>query len=161
MIERAATWGEVAAGTTLLSPTDLPLVVVKTAPGKNGGLWYLAHDHGGRKFNISPKPSDAPVTILECTPEEAEFAAINGLGAERILEMEREVRMPWRARRWLVPAFPTGGRGALSQAQMHLNWYHGTYVTDIKTIKAAVAAHDEMHRDQFMDKPHTHRVKGE
>lgn len=156
MIERPGTWGEVTEGTTLLSPTEAPLVIVKTKPGKSG-VWYLAKDHTGREIPISPKPSDLAVTILEATPEEAELAAANGLGAVRMLDLEREQRMPERAKRWVVPPFPRKGRGALEKAKDHLNWHHGTYTTDIRTLKQATEAHEEMHRDSFMDKPHTHK----
>lgn len=158
MIERPATWGEVTEGTTLLSPSEAPLVIIKTAVSpKSGKLWYLARDHNKREFNIEPKPSDLPVTILEVTPEEAEMAATHGLGAERLLDLEREQRMPERAERWTVPPFPKKGRGVLDRAKDHLSFYHGTYTTDIRTLKQAAEAHEEMHRDHFMDLPHTHK----
>lgn len=164
MIEKPATWGEVAVGTTILSPTAAPLVIVRTAESpKTGKVWYLAHDHGKREFNIAPKPSDAPVTILEATAEEAEWVAINELGAERLLDNEREARMEERAKQWLVPPFPTKGRGALDKAKDHLSWYHGCYTTDIaRTLKQAAEEHAKMHDPDeiggvFMDMPHTHK----
>lgn len=161
MIERPGTWGEVTAGTSLLTPNEMPIVIVRTAETK-GGTWYLAHDHQRREIRISPKPSDLAVTLLECTPEEAELVAKEILGAERIIEAERETRMPERAKRWKVPPFPTKGRGALVKAKDHLSWYHGTYTTDIRTLKQATEAHAEMHDPEaiggvFMDMPHTHR----
>lgn len=167
MIEKPGTWGEVGEGTTLLSPTELPLVIIRTAPDKSGRLWYLAQDHGKREFKIAPKPSDAPVTILECTEQEAINVATLGLGAHRILEAEREGRMEQRAKRWIVPPFPSRGRGALDHARTHVEWYHGCYAGDaavsggFKTLKEIAAAHAQMHEDNFMDMPHTHENKGE
>jgi hypothetical protein len=162
MIEKQGTWGEVTEGTTLLSPSAAPLVIVRTAPGKKGGLWYLARDHNKREFRIAPKPLTEPVTILETTPEEAELVAVHGLGAERLLDLERERRMPERSQQWKVPPFPKKGRGALDRAKDHLSWYHGTYTTDIRTLKQANEAHAEMHDPEavgglFMDMPHTHK----
>src|SRR4051812_25024965 len=114
MIERPSTWGEVTAGTTLLSPTEAPLLIIAAAPSaKTGKLWYQAKDHAGRTFTIKPKPSDAPVTLLECTETEAILIAEKGLPATHILDMEREARMPERSKKWIVPAVPTKGRGAL------------------------------------------------
>lgn len=162
MIERQGTWGEVTAGTSLLSPKDAPLVIVKTAPGRNGGLWYLAMDHNKRQFKISPKPSEAPVKILEMTPEEAEALVVQQLGAHRILDAERERRMAQRAKQWIVPPFPAKGRGALDRARDHVNWYHGCYsgtaeyAGGFKTLKEIAEAHAQMHEQEFMDMPHTH-----
>lgn len=161
MIERAATWAEVTTGTTLLTPTDLPIVIVRTAEDRKGRIWYLAHDHNKRKIRIEPKPSSAPVTLLECTPEEAEANVIELLGAERVLDLERERRMPERAKRWLVPPLASKGRYALDQARDHLSWYHGTYAGSaenggFKTLKQILSAHAEMHEQDFMDRPHTH-----
>lgn len=163
MIERTGTWSEVTEGTTILSPTEAPLVIVKTAVSpKSGKLWYLARDHNKREFNIEPKPSDLAVRILEVTPEEAELVAIGGLGAERLLDFEREARMEERAKKWIVPAFPKKGRGTLDRAKDHLSWYHGVYTTDIRTLKQATEAHAEMHDPEsigglLMDMPHTHK----
>lgn len=162
MIERQGTWGEVAEGTTLLSPNELPLVVVRAAPDKRGRLWYLAQDHNKREFRITPKPSQEPVRILESTEEEAEWLATNRLGAHRLLDDERDRRMEERARNWIVPPFPTKGRGALDRARNHVDWYHGAYAGDaqyaggFKTLKQIAAAHTEMHEVEFMDMPHTH-----
>ena len=157
MKERPGTWGEVSEGTTLLSPTQLPLVIVKTARTK-AGLWYLAHDHNGDERRIAPKPSDQAVTILECTPEEAEMAAVHGLGAERILDFEHQARMPERSKRWIVPDFPSKGRGALDMGREHLRWYHGVHDPALKTLKQMAAAHAEMHGEPLMmDMPHTHQ----
>lgn len=161
MIERPATWGEVAEGTTLLSPKGAPLAIVKTAATK-AGLWYLAIDHNKRQFKIAPKPSSTPVTILEATEEEAELFAAAGLGAHRMLDAERERRMPQRAKQWIVPPFPTKGRGALDHARTHVEWYHGAYggpaevSGGYKTLKEIREAHTEMHEKWFMDMPHTH-----
>lgn len=162
MNERPGTWGEVVEGTTLLSPTGAPLVIVKTAKDSQGRIWYQSHDHTKHKATIKPKPSDAPVTLLECTPEEAELAAVHGLGAERILDFEREARMPERSKQWIVPKLSSAGRRALDQARDHVGWYHGTYSGSaenggFKTLKQILAAHAEMHEEQFMDKPHTHK----
>lgn len=156
MIERPGTWSEVGVGTTLLTKTELPLLVVRTADTKKG-RWYLAHDHHRREIRITPKPSDGAVTILECTPEEAELIAVHGLRAEHIVQNEREARMPERAKRWVVPPFPVKSRGALNRAKDHIAWYHGTYTTDINTLKQATEAHAEMHAENFMDRPHTHK----
>lgn len=161
MIERQGIWGEVSEGTTILSPTDLPLLVIKTAPTKRG-LWYLAVDHGKREFKIEPKPSDLPVKILEATPEEAEMLVRTTLGGQFMLDREREQRMPERAKRWIVPPFPAKGRGALEAARTHVEWYHGTYggsadyAGGFKTLKEIREAHEQMHAEHFMDKPHTH-----
>lgn len=161
MIERTGTWGEVTEGVTILSPTDLPLYVVKTAATKKG-LWYLAIDHGKREFKISPKPSDLGVKILEMTPDEAEVLVVHQLGAHRILEAERDRRMPERAKQWIVPPFPTKGRGALDHGRTHVEWYHGTYggsaeyAGGFKTLKQIAEAHAQMHDEHFMDMPHTH-----
>jgi hypothetical protein len=65
--------------------------------------------------------------------------------------------MPERAKQWVVPPFPKPGRQALNKAKDHLSWYHAVYTTDIRTLTQAREAHDEMHRDHFMDMPHTHR----
>lgn len=163
MIERPGTWGEVAEGTTLLSPTGAPLVIVRTAKDAQGRLWYQAHDHNKHKMPIKPKRSDAPVTLLECTPEEAELAAVHGLGAERILDLEREARMEERSKQWTVPALASKGRHALDQARDHVDWYHGAYSGPaesnggFKTLKQILAAHEEMHAQTFMDKPHRHK----
>lgn len=162
MIERPATWSEVSSGTTLLSPTDAPLLIIRTKVDGRGRTWYLAADHQRREFRIAPKPSEAPVIILECTPEEAEWAAIRGIGAQRVIEFEREARMPERAKRWIVPPFPAKGRGALERARDHVDWYHGAYSGPadasggFKTLKQIMAAHLEMHDAHFMDMPHTH-----
>lgn len=157
MIERTATWGDVAEGATILSPSDAPLAIIKTARTRKG-LWYLAQDVHRRQFNISPKPSEAPVTLLECTPEEAELIAVHGLRAEHIMDLERESRMAERAKRWIVPPLPTKGRGVLDRVRDHLSWYHAVYTTDIKTLKQAREAHDEMHTEPLlMDRPHTHK----
>lgn len=163
MIEKPGTWGEVTAGTTLLSPTEAPLVIVKAEPSqKTGKVWYRAADAHGHQFTIKPKPSDLPVTLLEVTPEEAELVALGGLQARHLIDLEREARMPERAKRWNVPPFPSKGRGALDRAKDHLSWYHGTYTTDIRTLKQAAEAHSEMHDPEavggvFMDRPHTHK----
>lgn len=162
MIERPGTWGEVGVGTTLLSPTEKPLIVVRFERG-----WRLAEDHNHRKFRISPKPSEAPVKILECTEDEAILACEQYLGAHRILEAERERRMPERAKRWIVPPFPAKGRGALDRARDHVDWYHGTYAGQadyaggFKTLKEITAAHAAMHEEMFMDMPHTHTHEGD
>lgn len=163
MIERQATWGEVTAGTTLLSPSEAPLIIIRAEPSpKTGKLWYLARDAHGRDFSIKPKPSDLPVTLLEATPEEAELLALEGFSARHLIDMEREARMPERSKRWIVPPFPKKGRGALDKAKDHLSWYHGTYTTDVRTLKQAIEAHAEMHDPDavgglFMDMPHTHK----
>lgn len=164
MIERPGTWGEVTAGTTLLSPSEAPLVIIKTQVSpKTGKTWYLAKNANGREMTIKPKPSDTPVTLLEVTPEEAELVAVGGLRASHLLDLERESRMVERAKKWIVPAFPTKGRGALDRAKDHISWYHGTYTTDAaRTLKQAIEAHKEMHDPEavggvFMDKPHTHK----
>lgn len=162
MIEVEGTWGQVTAGTTLLSPTGGPLVVIKTKTDPQGRTWFQLHDHNKHKIVVKPKPSDTPVTLLECTPEEAELAAIHGLGAERMLDFEREARMEQRSRQWIVPPFPSGGREALNRARDHIGWYHGTYsgVAEnggFKTLKQMTSAHTQMHEEHFMDKPHTHR----
>lgn len=167
MIEVPGTWGKVDVGTTLLSKTGNPLVVVEM---KNG--FYLLSDHTGHKYAVKPKEPDAPVTLLEATPEEAELAAVHGLGAERLLDFEREKRMESRSKQWIVPAFPQAvvrgrkNRFALDQARDHLQHYHGTYAGTaenggFKTLKQITAAHDEMHDPEavggvFMDLPHTH-----
>lgn len=166
MIQRPGTWGEVEAGVTLLSPTEAPLAILKTAPGKNGALWYLAVDHNGREFKIAPKPSEEPVTILECTPEEAELYARLELKASHVLDIEQQRRMPERAKRWIVPPFPSRGRGALDHARTHIEWYHGAYggsadyAGGFKTLKEIRAAHAQMHEENFMDMPHTHEDGG-
>jgi hypothetical protein len=164
VIERPGTWGEVEAGTTLLSPTDLPLLIVLTKADAQGRVWYQAHDHIKRNITIQPKPADAPVTLLEMTPEEAEAVATRGLGAERVLDWEREARMPERAKRWVIPVLATSGKYALNQARDHLSWYHSTYsgsaeAGGFKTLKQILKAHQEMHEECFMDKPHTHKEK--
>lgn len=170
MIERPGTWGEVTAGTTLLSPTKLPLLIARTAPDKKGKLWYLAKDHNSREFRISPKLSDEPVTILECTEDEAEDVARELLGATHLLHLEREARMADRSKQWIVPPLPMKGRGALDRARDHLSWYHGTYsgpadaYGGFKTLKQIAAAHEEMHDETavgglFMDMPHSHEAK--
>ena len=75
--------------------------------------------------------------------------------------------MPARRKLWTAPAFPLKGRGALEQARVHVEWYHGTYAGSaaggFKTLKEITDAHREMHETYFMDKPHTHEdpVKGE
>lgn len=161
MIERPGTWGEVTAGTTLLSPKGAPLAIIKTAATK-AGLWYLAIDHNKRQFKIAPKPSATPVTLLEATPEEAEWLATAELGAHRLLDAERDRRMPERAKQWIVPPLPTRGRGALDHARTHVEWYHGTYGGDaqvsggFKTLKEIREAHQQMHDEMFMDMPHIH-----
>lgn len=161
MIEKPGTWGDVREGTTLLSPSQAPLAIIKTAVTRKG-TWYLAMDHNKRKFRIAPKPSDLPVTLLESTPEEAEAVAIHGFGAHRILDAERERRMPERAKQWIVPPFPKAGRGALDHARTHVEWYHGAYggpaevSGGFKTLKEIREAHAQMHADGFMDMPHTH-----
>lgn len=162
MNERPGTWGEVAEGTTLLSPTDLPLLIVKVAVDGAGRRWFRARDHTKREMTIKPKPSDAPVTLLEATEEEAVLLARSALGASHVLDAEREARMPERAKRWTVPPLATKGRYALDQARDHLSWHHGTYAGSaenggFKTLKQILAAHEEMHETHFMDKPHTHR----
>lgn len=163
MIEKPGTWGQVTEGTTLLSPTELPLLIVRTAPDRKGRIWYQAIDHNKAKYKISPKPSEAPVTLLECTEQEAINVAVHGLGAHRILEAERDRRTEERAKRWLVPPLPTKGRGALDHARTHLDWYHGTYsgsadyAGGFKTLKQITEAHTEMHEEHFMDRPHTHK----
>lgn len=162
MIEVPSTWGAVKEGTTLLSPKGAPLVVVRVAKDRRGRTWFQCHDHNKRKIRIAPKPSDLEVTLLECTPEEAEGYAKLGLGAERILDFERENRMAERAKQWILPPFPTKGRRALDQARDHLSWYHGTYSADaesggFKTLKQMIRAHEEMHEQVFMDLPHTHK----
>lgn len=164
MIERPGTWGEVGEGTTLLSPTDLPLIIVRTAKDSSGRVWYRAQDHNRREMTIKPKPSDAPVKLLEATPEEAERIATQELGATHVLDGEREARMPERSKRWGVPPLATKGRYALDQARDHVGWYHGTYAGSaenggFKTLKQILAAHEEMHETHFMDKPHTHKER--
>lgn len=162
MIQRSGTWGEVAEGSVILSPKDLPLLVVKTAATKKG-LWYLAVDHGKREFRIPPKPSDLPVNILEATPEEAELLVTTQLGGVRLLDRERELRMAERAKQWIVPPLASKGRGALEHARTHVEWYHGTYggsadyAGGFKTLKQIREAHDQMHAEVFMDLPHTHK----
>lgn len=166
MIERPATWGEVEVGTTILSPTELPLLITKTAP-TNKGLWYLAVDHGKREFKISPKPSDLPVTILEASEIEATLLVKEKLNAVLLLSMEREHRMPERAKRWAVPPLASRGRGALDHARTHIEWYHGAYggsaeyAGGFKTLKQIREAHNQMHEEHFMDMPHTHEAQGE
>lgn len=162
MIERPGTWGEVQAGVTILSPTDLPLLVVKTAATKKG-LWYLAIDHNKYEYRIPPKPSDLSVKILEMDPGEAEMLVRTEFGAQRLLDREREARMPERAKRWIVPPLASKSRGALDLARTHVEWYHGTYggsadyAGGFKTLKQIREAHDQMHAEHFMDKPHTHK----
>lgn len=159
MIEKPGTWGEVTAGTTLLSPNEAPLLIIRAEPSpKTGKIWYLARDAHAREITIKPKPSDLPVTLLECTPEEAELVAIHGLEARHIIDLERDRRMVERNKRWLVPPFPIKGRGALDRAKDHISWYHGTYTTDIRTLKQATEAHAEMHIEPVLiDRPHTHK----
>lgn len=162
MIEVPGTWADVTAGTTLLSPTGNPLLIIRTEVDAKGRTWYQSHDHTKHKATIRPKPSDAPVTLLECTPEEAELAAIHGLGAERIIDFERDARIEQRSRQWVVPPLATTGRTALDKARDHVGWYHGTYSGSaenggFKTLKQILAAHAEMHEQQFTDKPHTHK----
>lgn len=158
MIERPGVWAELDVGVSLLTPTGKPVVVVRKERG-----WLLLHDYGKRKIRVSPKPPDRPVTILECTPEEAERVARSGLGAERILDFERERRMEQRAKQWLVPPVPTGGAGALNLVRDHVSWYHGSYSGSaegsggFKTLKQILQAHTEMHEEVHMDLPHTHR----
>lgn len=164
MIERPATWGEVVEGTTLLTPTELPILIVKTAKDRSGKLWYQAIDHGKRRSTIAPKDPRTPVTILEATEEEAELLARNLLGAVHVIDAERERRMPQRSKRWLVPPLRTKGPGALNAARDHVSWHHGTYAGSaenggFKTLKEILAAHEEMHDTHFMDKPHTHKEK--
>lgn len=163
MIERPGTWGEVTNGTTLLSPTQAPLVISNTAVSpKTGRLWYQATNANGRTFTIQPKDPATPVVLLEMTPEEGVLIAKGGLNAHHLIDMEREARMAERAKRWKVPAVPTKGKGALNRIKDHLSWYHGTYTTDIRTLRQALDAHTEMHDEGaiggvFMDKPHTHK----
>lgn len=161
MIERPGTWGEVEQGVTILAPNQRPLYVVRTAETKKG-RWLLVIDHLKNEFRISPKPSGGPVSILEMTDEEAELVVTEKLGAHRILDAERERRMPERAKLWIVPPFPAKGRGALDHARTHVEWYHGGYAGEAQyaggftTLKQIREAHSQMHDQQFMDMPHTH-----
>lgn len=162
MIEIQGTWGQVEVGTTMLTKTGLPVVVIRKEPDAKGRFWYLLHDCNKHKMRVTPKPPDRPVTLLECTPEEAEQYAKMGLGAERILDFEKEARMEERAKQWLVPPVPTKGTGALNKVRDHIQWYHGTYAGSaenggFKSLKQILAAHEEMHEAVFMDRPHTHK----
>jgi len=166
VIERPGTWEEVTVGTVVLSPTKEPLLVIA---GPRRGYFRLK-DRGGHQATTGPHPRDRKVTILEATPEEAEFIARHELGAELLVDHEREKRMAERAKRWIVPAFPVKGkRDALTIARDHLNFYHGTYAGSnenggFKTLVQITRAHEEMHDPDavgglFMDLPHTHEGK--
>lgn len=159
MIERGGTWGEVQVGTTLLSPTGLPLLCTRFEAG-----WYLLEDRNHHGYKVSPKPQAEPVTILEATQEEAEQNLIEMLGAYRMLDIETEKRVEARQHQWVVPALSIHGRYALDRARDHIDWYHGTYAADainggFKNLKEALAAHDEMHTpgNVFTDRPHIHK----
>lgn len=163
MIEIPSTWGDVEVGVSLLSPTQEPLVVVRKEADRKGRFWYLLHDRNKHKIRVAPKPADQPVTLLECTLEEAENYARMELGAERILDFEREARMPERAKQWLVPPFPSKGLGVLNKARDHIDWYHGSYSgkTEMnggyRSLKQLTQVHQEMHDEVYMDLPHTHK----
>lgn len=162
MIERIGTWAEVDIGTTLLTRTGLPVIVV----GKERG-WIRIEDRNHHKTSVPPKPADDPVTILEMTEAEALDEVRLQLGAYRYLDFETEARMEKRAPQWLVPPFPRKGQpNALADARNHVDWYHGTYAGDaqayggFKTLTQITAAHEEMHESAFMDRPHQHREEG-
>lgn len=167
MIERLGTWEEVTVGTVVLSPTKEPLLVIK---GPVRGYFRLK-DRGGHEATTGPHPRDRKVMVLEATPEEAAFVAQTKLGAEILVDQEREKRMAERAKRWIVPAFPAKGqRDALTRARDHVTFYHGTYAGSnenggFKTLVQITKAHEEMHDPDavgglFMDLPHTHRGSG-
>jgi hypothetical protein len=160
VIERPGTWGEVEVGVTVLSPTGLPLLCTRFERG-----WYLLEDRNHHARRVEPKPADAPVTILEVSPEEAEKGVVEMLGAHRMLDIETEKRVEQRQHQWQVPPFPRKGeRDALTRARDHVDWYHGTYANDainggFRTLVEITAAHEEMHTpgNVFTDKPHVHK----
>jgi hypothetical protein len=160
VIERVGTWGEVDVGTTLLSPQKLPMIVVQRWP--SGGLRLENQHH--RSFLVAPKPANAPVTLLESSPEEAELLLMERLGAHRMLAFETDKRTPERNALFIVPAFPAKGTyDALPRARDHVDWYHGCYSGDaqyaggFRNLAQISAAHDQMHESGFIDHPHTHK----
>lgn len=159
MIEREGTWPEVQPGVTVLTRTSLPVVCT----GRERG-WTKFEDRNHREIRMAPQPDDKAVTILEATEEEAESWLRQELGAHRILDIETEKRVEAREPQWVVAPFPTKGqRDALTRARDHVSWQHGTYSGDaavsggFKTLVQITKAHEEMHEQHFMDRPHTHR----
>lgn len=150
MNPRPGTWGEVAVDSYI---RDGEGTVWRVCAIDDQG-YMRCKNRQAEWLTISPKPADAPVTLM-VIDDEADVIALlrDKLGAEVIATRDNTDGAPWRCRPW-----PEKSGGSLEPWKNHLSLAHDfSYLGDVKTYKALIEAHNEAHTSaNARGVPHIH-----